>query len=127
MDAGLVGERVAADNRLVRLDGFVGDAGEELAGLEESLGYDTGVVRIPVVPHPERHDDLFERRIAGTFPDAVDGALDLPYTALNGCEAVGDRQPEIVVAMGAEDRFVGVGHPAANLFEELAEIFGRRV
>ena len=37
VDAGLVRERVAADDGLVRLDRFVGELGQQLAGLEESL------------------------------------------------------------------------------------------
>src|SRR2546422_1191032 len=33
-------------------------------------------------PHASRHDDLFQRRIAGTLTDAVDGAFDLPGPGL---------------------------------------------
>ena len=69
-----------------------------------------GVVRQAILPDAQRHHDLFERRVAGALADAVDRALDLPHAALDGREAVGDRQPEVVVAVRAEDRLVGVRH-----------------
>ena len=73
----------------------------------------------------ERHHDLFERRVAGPLADAVDRALDLAHAALNGREAVGDGQAEVVVAVRAEDGLVGIRHAAADLLEELADVFGR--
>ena len=73
---------------------------------------DARVVRIAVLADAHRHHDLFERGVAGALADAVDRALDLPDAALNGREAVGDGEAEVVVAVRAEDRLVGVRHAA---------------
>ena len=43
---------------------------------------DAGLVGQHVAARPDRHHDLFERRVAGALADAVDGALDLPRAAL---------------------------------------------
>src|SRR2546421_12282474 len=59
-------------------------------------------------PHAPRHDDLFQRRIAGTLTDAVDGAFDLPGPGLDRGERVGHREPEVVMAVRAEHDAVGV-------------------
>ena len=71
-----------------------------------------GVVRQAVLPDAQRHHELFERRVAGALADAVDRALDLPDAALDRREAVGDREAEVVVAVRAEDRAIGVRHAA---------------
>ena len=41
--------------------------------------------------------------VAGPFADAVDGAFDLPGAVLDGGQAVGDGQAQVVVAVDAED------------------------
>ena len=75
-----------------------------------ALGLDPRVVRQAVLADAQRHHELFERRVAGALADAVDRALDLAHAALDGREAVGDREPEVVVAVRAEDGAVGVRH-----------------
>ena len=60
--------------------------------------------------HPHRHDDLFERRIAGALAEPVDGAFDLARAADDAGERIGDREAKIVVAMHREDRLVDVRH-----------------
>ena len=75
----------------------------------------------------ERHDELFERGVAGPLADAVDRALDLPRAALDGRDAVGDGEAEVVVAVRAEHRAVGVGHAAHHAGEEFARFVRRRV
>ena len=82
MNARFVRERVAPDDGLVRLHRFVGDLREQLARLEQPLGPDARVVGQAILPHAQRHHDLFERRVAGALADAVDRALDLPHAAL---------------------------------------------
>ena len=64
------------------------------------------VERQPIGPHARRHDDLFERRVAGALADAVDRALDLPRAGADRRQRVGDREAEVVVAVRAEDRVV---------------------
>ena len=83
---------------------------EQLAGLEQPRRLDGRVERQPILAHAQRHHDLLERRVAGALADAVDRALDLAHAALDRREAVGDGEAEIVVAMRAEDRLVGVRH-----------------
>ena len=83
--------------------------------------------RQPIGPHAGRHDDLFERGVAGALADAVDRALDLPGAGADGRERVGDGEAEVVVAMGAEDRAVGVGHPLDDRLEEAGDLVRRRV
>ena len=67
------------------------------------LGVDAGVVRVAVGARLEDHHDLFERAVAGAFADAVDGALDLPRAGLDRGQRIGDREPQIVVAVHADD------------------------
>ena len=78
--------------------------------------------RQAVGPHTRGHDDFLERRIAGTFADTVDRALDLPRARGDGRERVGDGQAEIVVTMRAERRLRGVRDPRQNGREERADL-----
>ena len=78
-----------------------------LTGIEP-LGLDAGGQAEVVVAGLERHDDLFERGVAGALADAVDRALDLPGAGLDAGQAVGDGQAQVVVAVRADDRLVDV-------------------
>ena len=109
VDAGLVGEGVAADDRLVALHGQPGDRREHPADRVEPLGLDAGRQAVIVEAGLQRHHDLFERGIAGAFADAVDRALDLARAGLAAGQAVGDGQAQVVVAVGADDRLLDVG------------------
>ena len=83
-----MGERVAADDRLVPLDGQAGDRRDHPADGIEPLGLDAGGQAVVVEAGLERHDDLLERGVAGALADAVDRALDLPGAGLDsrpGC------------------------------------------
>ena len=73
---------------------------------------DAGRERRPIVAHVRHHHDFLERGVAGPLADAVDRALDLARAGADGGEAVGDRQPEIVVTVRAEDRLDAFGTPA---------------
>ncbi len=77
VNPGLVRERVAADDGLVRLNRFAGQRGQHLARGIDLAGLDAGGVRQPIRADARRHDDFLERRIAGALADAVDRALDL--------------------------------------------------
>ena len=110
VDAGLVGEGVLADDRLVVLDREGGDRRHQLRGAHQERRVDVGVEGQHVGAGPDRHHDLLERGVAGALAEAVDRALDLPRPADDAAERVGDRQPEVVVAVGREDHLVGVRH-----------------
>ncbi len=114
VDPRFVGEGVAADHGLVGLGKDTDHVGQELARPEQLLRVHPAVEGDRVRPHASRHDDLFQRRIAGTFTDAVDGAFDLSGSRFDRGERVGHREPEVVMAVCAEYDAVGVGNPLAH-------------
>ena len=52
--------------------------------------------------------------VAGPLADAVDRAFDLPGAFLDGGQAVGDGQAEVVVAVDADDGLVDVADVLAS-------------
>jgi hypothetical protein len=62
----------------------------------------------------EQHHDLLQRGVAGALADAVDRALHLPGTGGQAGERVGDRQPEIVVAVDGQ-------HDVAQIRDRLVQ------
>src|SRR5258706_9777718 len=102
MDAGFVGEGVASDDGFVGLNGDTGNFAEQLARRKKMLGGNTCFVRIAVVAYAHRHDDLFERSVAGALADAVDGALNLTGSGGDRGHRVGDSHAKIVVAVGGD-------------------------
>jgi len=72
----------------------------------------------------DRHHDFFQSRIAGTFTEAVDGALNLPRTAGHTGQGIGNCQTQIVVAVHGEDGLIAVRHPFADLLEHVLVFVG---
>ena len=104
VDARLVGEGVAADDRLVGLDDEAGQVADQAAGGRDLLrGHAAGEVRELRRPRAQRHDDLFQRGVAGPLAEPVDGHLDLSRAGLDGGQRVGRGQAEVVVAVDADD------------------------
>ena len=99
VNARLVREGVAAHDGLVRLHRLTGQLGEEAAGAEEPGRVDRRVEWQQIGPYPGRHHDLFQRRIARALADPVDRALQLAHAGQHGGQRIGDRQPEVVVAV----------------------------
>ncbi len=124
VDAALVREGVAADDRLVVLHRKRGRRRDELRGARQHGRVDAGPERHHVVAHLHRHHDFFERGVAGAFADAVDGAFDLPRAGAHAGERIRHRHAEIVMAMHREARQVGIRHPLAHPLEQ-REIFLR--
>ena len=83
MNARLVGKGVLADDRLVVLDRKIRDVGNELGGPRQHLGIDPGGEGHGVAAYFQRHDDFFQRGVAGALTDAVDRAFDLARACLN--------------------------------------------
>ena len=83
--------------------------GEQLAAREEMLGHDAGFERQLIAAGVQRHDDFFERGVAGALADAVDGAFDLACAALDRRQRIRHRQAQIVVAVHADDRRIAQG------------------
>ena len=103
VNAGFMRERVGPDNGLVRRHRHTDDGREGVAGGNEARGVDAGGERQRIGPHFERHHNFFERGVAGTLANAVDGALHLAGARLHRGNRVGDGQAEIVVAVGRQD------------------------
>ena len=75
----------------------------------------------------DRHDDLFERGVAGALADAVDGALDLRGAGAHRGQRVGRGQAEVVVAVHAHGHVVQRRAQPVELADEVAELDRQRV
>ena len=125
VNAAGVGEGVLADDRLAALHRQAAHPGDQLGGLHDLLRHHAaGVTAVNVVARLERHDDLLERGVAGSFADAVDGALDLPRSGLDGGERVGHGHAKVIVTMHADDRLAGLKlrHGAVQVRDQFAEL-----
>ena len=109
VDAGFMGEGVAAHNGLVGRNGLTDDHGQQPAGREKLFGPDVGIKPEHVVPHLEGHDHFLQRGVARPFADAGQSHLGLSGSGLEGGQSVGHAQPQVVVAVHAEHGLVGVG------------------
>lgn len=98
-----MGEGVDAHHRLVAGDDRLGDLAQNLGGADQVAAVGAGRNAIAVLADLQRHDDLFDRAVAGPLADAVDRALDLTRAAFDGGQGVGDRHAQVVVAVGRED------------------------
>ena len=78
MNAGLVREGIATDDRFVWLHVKADDAREQLARRIKLGCVDAGGKRQAIGTYMQRHHDLFQRRISRAFADAVNRAFDLP-------------------------------------------------
>ncbi len=125
VDAGLVGEGVAADDRLVALHLNAGDRRDQPAGGHEPWAVDPRVGVVVILPDAQGHDDLFERAIARPLADAVDRAFDLSGAVLDAGQAIGHGQAEVVVAMHADHGLVDVRHAIHEIADHVAHV-GRR-
>src|SRR5690606_29463543 len=84
VDAGLVRERVDADNGLVAHYRRAGEGAEQAASGDQFRGVDSRVHAVEVAARLERHDDLFQRAIAGSLANTIDGDFDLARAAGDG-------------------------------------------
>ena len=121
----LVGERIAADDRLVVLHRERGRRRHQLGGAVEHLGVDADLIGQHVAPRLDGHHHLFERGVAGPLADAVDGAFHLPAAGADARQRVGHRHAEVVVAVHGEDRLLRARHLLHHVAEHL-EVFLRR-
>ncbi len=124
---GFVGEGVAADDGLVALHLHAGDVRNQPAGRHQPSGIDIRCGLVIVLPRAQRHDDFFQRAVAGAFADAVDRTLDLPCPVLDRRQAIAHGQAEIVVAMDADHRPIDVRHALAERADHAAHLLGHGV
>ena len=127
VNARLVGEGVAADDRLVPLHADAGDAGNQAAGRHQSRRVDGRLGVVVVAARPHRHHDFLQRAVARPFANAVDGAFDLAGARFDRRQAIGDREAQVVVAMYADDRLVDVRHAIDQRTDDVVEMLRRRV
>ena len=127
VDAGLVGERVAAHDRLVRLHRVAGEARDEAAGARDLARVDAGREADVGGAGVQQHHDLLERRVARALADAVDRALDLARAGLQAGEGVGDGEAEVVVAVDRQHDVAQARHQVVEAAEEGAVLVRHRV
>ena len=82
---------------------------------------------VRVAPRADRHDDLFERGVAGPLADTVDGALDLPGPGAHRGEAVRYGEPKVVMAVHRDDGLVDIPDVLVDARDELVELLRRGV
>ena len=109
VDAGLVGERVRAHDRLVRLDREAGEVADTAGDAAVICSVWTCARELRELRRtgPEGHHDLLQARVAGALAEAVDGDLHLAGAGLDGGERVRRGEPQVVVAVHADG---GVAH-----------------
>ena len=84
VNAGLVRERIVADDGFVTLHDHAGEMRDETAGRVDLTRVDTGRQTAENLgSHLQRHHDFFERSVAGAFAEAVDCAFDLACPGLD--------------------------------------------
>jgi hypothetical protein len=127
MDPGLVGEGVLTDDGLVALHHEPSHLREEPARGIDAPGVDAGLEVEEVGAGPERHHHFLERAVPRALADPVDGALDLTRAGTEGREAVGNGEPEVVVAVHAHHRSIDVGDVHFQIANSLRELFGNGV
>ena len=120
VDPRLVREGVLAHHRLVARDRLPGDARDQARGRIEAVGLDVGRDIEERGAGLQRHHHFLERAVAGALADAVDGALDLARPGHDRGQAVGDRHPEIVMAVHREADALDAAHVLAQVAEQLA-------
>ena len=121
VDAGLVGEGVAAHDGLVVLHRVAGEAADQPAGAGQLLGAHAGLdARELVGPDLDGHDHLLQGGVAGPLAQAVHAHLDLAGAGLHAGQRVGRGQAQVVVAVDRRD-VVALDLPA-DVLDQGAEV-----
>src|SRR3989344_4564401 len=106
MDAGAVSERILAHYGFIALHHETAHAGHKAGRLDDfvsvHLSRETAEV---IAPRVECHDDLFKCGVTSTFTDSVHRAFDLTRSGFDRRQRVCYREPEVIVAMYADDCF----------------------
>ena len=127
VDARLVGKGVLPHDRLVSRHLDAGDVGHQPAGRHKLLCDDPRGAMVVVAPRAKRHHHFLERAVARPLAEAVDRALDLAGPRLDGRQAVGHGEAEVVVAVGADHRLVDVRHAVHQALDHTVHVRGRGV
>ena len=127
VQAGGVGEGVAAYDRLVGGHQHAHVSADHAAGAEQLGGVDGGVGLVEVLSGAQGHDDLFQGGVAGALADAVDGALDLRDAPGDPGQRVGGGVTQVVVAVHRDDDIVDAGDVLHAKGDQIAEFVGHGV
>ena len=127
VDACLMREGVLADDRLVVLDGEARDARDQAACLHDPCRIDAGRIGHDVVAHAHGHDDFFQRGVARALAQPVDRALDLAGACGDGCQRIGGRHAQIVMAVGRDRDRVDARHALFQHADDIGALTGGRV
>ena len=130
-----MGKGIGANDGFVGLHRHAGEVGDQAGGLVDLLGLDSceglaavlGSAQVAVevtTAHMQRHHKLFQRGIAGTLTDAIDGALELPCTIFDSFQEVGHGQAQVVVAMHGDHRLADVGHMGVDAGDQGTKFSG---
>src|SRR5690606_17206975 len=122
VDARLVGEGVAAHDRLVVLDRVSRELGDQPRRLEDLGGVGADLHLEDVLAGLDRHDDLLDGGVTGPFADSVDRPFDLAGTGRDRRQRVRHGQAEVAVAVDRYDDVVAAAphllvHPSQQLGE----------
>ena len=127
MNARLVGKGVGPDDCFVGLHHHAGVGTHHAAGAGNLRGVDVGGEVKEVGPGRNGHRHFFQGGVARSFANAVDGDLDLTCAAFDASQGVGRGQPQVVVAMGGPDDFVGTGGVGDEVGDETAVFLWRHI
>ena len=88
---------------------------------------DVGVGVELVAVHPDGHDDLLERGVAGALAEAVDRALDLAGAVLDALEGERRGHAEVVVGVHGDDDVLDADDVVGEALDARPEVLGQLV
>src|SRR4030042_305608 len=118
---------VAADNSLIGLHGKSGEVTDKTARAVNLLRFHIRRQVKEIGAGLDSHDDFFQGGVTSPLADAVDRTLHLPGAPLDSCQAVGNRQSEVVMAVNANDSAVYIRYVFNDALDKLAELYGHSI
>ena len=126
VDTGRMGESITSDNRLVRLNRHVHQAGNRTADAIDFgcvyIGFDT-----TFFVATEDHGYFFQRSITGTFADTVDGHFHLAGTVQDTLHGIGCCHTQVIMAVGGDDCMLDTIHMFHQIFDLFTIFVGQTV
>ncbi len=124
MDTGFVCKGVGTHYRLVGLHRETRDCRDQPGTGHDLSRVDCKLQVIKVAPRPQRHHDFLQRCIASALAQAIQRALHLSRALGNRRKGIGNRQPQVVMAVNGKNRLVTIGNPFDQTPDERAELLG---
>ena len=128
VDSGTMSKGIFSDDGLAAGYLQATQATDEPGGFKDLAGLDPrGKSGIDIGTGLDRHDDLLERRVAGTLADTIECPFDLSGTGLHGRERIRHGHAEIVMAMDTDHRLGDVSDMVAQVGDQVGVLTGHRV